>query len=83
MNSLKRAVVLHVHALAVDGHRGARLGAALDLQDVGAHLERLDGERRRRAARRAGAAPAPATVKRAKSENAPSTPSLSTAATRQ
>ena len=77
------AVGLHVHALAVHGHGRPGLGAALDLQDVRAHVEGLDDERRRRPVARRGAALGRATVKRAKSEKSPSTPSLSTAATRQ
>ena len=69
-------------ALAVHGHRRARLGAPLDLQDVAAHVERSmmsgGGGPPRWRRLRAGV-----TVKREKSENAPSTLSLSTAATRQ
>ena len=70
MNSLKVPSRLHVHALAVHGHGGPGLGAPLDLQDVRAHVEGLDDERRRRAV--ALAAPVGrATVKREKSENLP------------
>ena len=47
MNSLKRAVGLDVHALAVDGEVDPRLRAALHVEDVAAGLERLDVEARR------------------------------------